>query len=216
MTLGDQQARDRIEHSLGETLFVEAGAGTGKTHQLVQRIVNLIASGIVQANEIAAITFTEKAAAELYDRVLEELDLQRQATTDPARSQLFAAAAEQLDHAAIETLHAFAGRILRMHPVEAGLPPGFRIVDESEALLSFNRRWEVALDAILEDESLAEPLLAAFDHQMTLQNLKELARSLHFDWDRAASPSAELQPARSAPERRRDFGASANCHLAVD
>jgi len=91
MTLADQQARDRIEHSLGETLFVEAGAGTGKTHQLVQRIVNLIATGVVQANEIAAITFTEKGAAELYDRVLEELDQQRQSTTDPARSALFAA-----------------------------------------------------------------------------------------------------------------------------
>ncbi|MXX47488.1 MAG: AAA family ATPase [Chloroflexi bacterium] len=194
MTLADQQARDRIEHSLGETLFVEAGAGTGKTHQLVQRIVNLIATGVVQANEIAAITFTEKAAAELYDRVLEELDQQRQSATDPARSELFAAAAEQLDHAAIETLHAFAGRILRMHPVEAGLPPGFRIVDESEALLSFNRRWDDALDAILEDESLAEPLLTAFDQQMTLEHLRELARALHFDWDRAESPSAELQP----------------------
>ena len=84
MTLADQQARDRIEYSLGETLFVEAGAGTGKTHQLVQRIVNLIATGVVHANEIAAITFTEKAAAELYDRVLEELDQQRQSATDPA------------------------------------------------------------------------------------------------------------------------------------
>ena len=194
MTLADQQARERIERGLDQTLFVEAGAGTGKTHQLVQRIVNLIASEEVQANEVAAITFTEKAAAELYDRVLEELDRQRAEATDPARRELFAAAAQQLDHAAIETLHAFAGRVLRQHPIAAGLPPGYRILDESEALLRFNRRWDDALDAMLEDEALAEPLLAAFDQHMTIEHLKQLAAALHADWDRAESQSAELQP----------------------
>jgi len=194
VTLADQEARERIEHSLDETLFVEAGAGTGKTHQLVQRIVNLIASRQVQANEIAAITFTEKAASELYDRILEELDRQRESATDPDQAALYAVAAEQLEQAAIETLHAFAARILRLHPLEAGLPPGFRILDESEALLSFNRRWQDALDEILEDESLAEPLLAALDQRMTLEHLKELAAALHSDWDRAESQSAELQP----------------------
>ena len=193
MTLADQRDRDRIERSLGETLFIEAGAGTGKTYQLVRRIVNLISGGEVQANEIAAITFTEKAAAELYDRILEELDQQREDAADPARRELFAAATEQLDHAAIETLHAFAGRILRLHPIEAGLPPGFRIVDESEASLKFDRRWEDALDDILENESLAEPLLAAFDRGLELDRLKELTRALHADWDRAESDAASLQ-----------------------
>ncbi len=193
MTLADQAARDRIEHSLDDTLFVEAGAGTGKTHQLVQRIVNLIASGDVQANEIAAITFTEKAAAELYDRVLEELDQQREQATDPSRQQLFADAAEQLDLAAIETLHAFAGRILRLHPIEAGLPPGFQILDESAASLKFAQRWEEALDQILENEALAQPLLTAFDAGIQLSNLEAVARALHQDWDRAEQDSARMQ-----------------------
>ena len=193
MTLADQAARDRIERSLDETLFVEAGAGTGKTHQLVQRIVNLIAAGAVQANEIAAITFTEKAAAELYDRVLEELDQQREQTTAPDRRQLLADATEQLDHAAIETLHAFAARILRLHPIEAGLPPGFRIVDESEASLKFAQRWEQALDEILKREALADPLLTAFDAGIELADFETVARALHQDWDRAEQESAEMQ-----------------------
>jgi len=193
MTLADQAARDRIEQCLDETLFVEAGAGTGKTHQLVQRIVNLIASGDVQASEIAAITFTEKAAAELYDRVLEEIDQQREATSDPVRQQLFADAAAQLDHAAIETLHAFAGRILRMRPIEAGLPPGFRIIDESEASLAFAERWETALDALLENEDLADSLLAAFDAGVEITNLVAVAQALHRDWDRAELDGAWMQ-----------------------
>ena len=193
MFLIDQPARTRIEQRLDETLFVEAGAGTGKTHELVQRIINLILSGDVQANKIAAITFTEKAAAELYDRVLEELDQQREAATDPQRQRVLAEATTQLDQAAIETLHAFAGRILRLHPIAAGLPPGYRILDESEGSLKFAERWQQALDEMLEDQELAEPLLTAFDAGIELKHLEEIAKVMHEDWDRAEQPEAELK-----------------------
>ncbi len=193
MFLIDQPARTRIEQRLDETLFVEAGAGTGKTHELVQRIINLILSGDVQASKIAAITFTEKAAAELYDRVLEELDQQREQATDAQRQQDLAEATTQLDQAAIETLHAFAGRILRLHPIEAGLPPGYRILDESEGSLKFAERWQQALDELLEDQELAEPLLAAFDAGIELKHLEEIAKVMHEDWDRAEQPEAELK-----------------------
>ena len=65
----DQAARDRIAHDLGTTLFVEAGAGSGKTTALVGRVVALVTSGTVELRHVAAITFTEKAGAELRDRV---------------------------------------------------------------------------------------------------------------------------------------------------
>ncbi len=190
--VADQTARDRIRNDLDETLFVEAGAGTGKTEALVGRIVNLIASGAVRANQIAAITFTEKAAAELYDRVLERLDQRRAAERDPDQQQRFAQAAEDLDDAAIETLHAFAGRILRMYPIEAHLPPGFNIVDDSEASLKFVERWTQALDGLLEDKQLGGHLLNALDAGLTLDQLRALARALNDDWDRTALPAAEL------------------------
>ena len=192
-SLADQQERDRIEQRLDETLFVEAGAGTGKTHELVQRIANLIASGEVQANEIAAITFTVRAAAELYDRVLEELDRRREQETDPQRQQFFSDAAVQLDQTAIETLHSFAGRILRQHLIQAGLPPGFEVMDDSQDHLAFSERWQRALDDILESEALAEPLLALFDAGVELSHLEAVARQLHEDWDRTASSSAVLE-----------------------
>jgi ATP-dependent helicase/nuclease subunit A len=63
--IADQLARDRIGEALGETLFVEAGAGSGKTRALVGRIVNLVTTGSATIEAIAAITFTEKAASEL-------------------------------------------------------------------------------------------------------------------------------------------------------
>src|SRR4051812_22137411 len=78
----DQGVRERIErHGLHETLFVEAGAGTGKTHELVERILNLIAGGISLAT-IAAITFTEAAAAELRDRIRESVERRLAADLD--------------------------------------------------------------------------------------------------------------------------------------
>ena len=66
----DQQARQRIATHLDENLFVEAGAGTGKTTELVTRIVSLISSGTAQMDGLAAITFTEAAAAEFPEDVL--------------------------------------------------------------------------------------------------------------------------------------------------
>ena len=69
----DQAARDRIATDLDTTLFVEAGAGSGKTTALVGRVVALVTSGAVELRNLAAITFTEKAGAELRDRVRREL-----------------------------------------------------------------------------------------------------------------------------------------------
>src|SRR5207248_4297743 len=69
----DQAARDRIAGDLETTLFVEAGAGSGKTTALVTRVVALVVAG-VELRAIAAITFTDKAAAELRDRIRRALE----------------------------------------------------------------------------------------------------------------------------------------------
>ena len=70
----DADARERIRTSLDESLIVEAAAGTGKTTELVARIINLLASGAARVDEVLAVTFTEKAAGELKLRLREELD----------------------------------------------------------------------------------------------------------------------------------------------
>jgi ATP-dependent helicase/nuclease subunit A len=69
----DHENRNRIVNNLNETLFVEAGAGTGKTTALVQRIVSLVKAGN-EMKKIAAITFTEAAAGELRNRIRQELE----------------------------------------------------------------------------------------------------------------------------------------------
>src|SRR5690554_1331265 len=95
--LVDHDSRHRIATSHDETLFVEAGAGSGKTASLVTRVVALIGSG-VPVTEIAAITFTEAAAAELRTRVRQTLEAAERGepirdvdTTDELRARAGAA-----------------------------------------------------------------------------------------------------------------------------
>ena len=139
----DHGARERIRTDTAATLFVEAGAGAGKTTALVARMLTLIDEG-VPVDAIAAITFSEKAAAELRHRIRAELD-------QPGTTPLRQAALDDLDHAPIGTLHAFARRILFEFPVEAGLPPGFDVLDELESQLALDERWEDLLDELLDD-----------------------------------------------------------------
>src|SRR5215211_4224392 len=129
MRSADAAARHEVRTELDSTLFVEAGAGTGKTTVLVDRIVNLVKAG-AEMRCIAAITFTEAAATELRDRIRAEL--QRAGLTT---------AVSEVDEAAISTLHAFAQRILAEHPLEAGLPPAVEVLDEIQSALAFDERW---------------------------------------------------------------------------
>ena len=145
----DAHDRERTRTDLTSTLFVEAGAGAGKTSSLVDRVVNLVESG-VDITAIAAITFTEKAAAELRVRLRDALS---QRTDEMARRAL-----DDLDHAPIGTLHAFARRILNDFPIDAGLPPGFGVLDELDSNLRFDDEWSDLLDQLLRDPDPATPL----------------------------------------------------------
>ncbi|HKC26659.1 MAG TPA: UvrD-helicase domain-containing protein, partial [Jatrophihabitans sp.] len=69
MTLADKRERDRITHDTAATLFVNAGAGSGKTHALVERVAALVLTDGVRLANVAAVAFTEKAGAELRDRL---------------------------------------------------------------------------------------------------------------------------------------------------
>src|ERR1700689_1478530 len=155
----DQAARQRITKDLETTLFVEAGAGSGKTSALVDRVLALVTSGRAELRSIAAITFTEKAGAELRDRIRRELERRAEDDSDGKVGELCRTALEQLDGAAIGTLHAFAQRLLSEHPVEAGLPPRVEVLDEVSSKVAFERRWSTFRDEMLADPALERTIL---------------------------------------------------------
>jgi len=179
----DQAARRRITEDLGTTLFVEAGAGSGKTSALVNRVLALVTGGEVELRRIAAITFTEKAGAELRDRI--RAALEKAAEADPhgdvgTRCRL---ALEQLDGAAIGTLHAFAQRLLTEHPVEAGLPPRVEVLDEVSSSVAFEARWSSFRDQLLADPALERSVLLLLAAGVKPAALQSLAQAFDDNWD---------------------------------
>ncbi|MDQ7857373.1 MAG: ATP-dependent DNA helicase [Armatimonadota bacterium] len=122
---GDQ--REAVTHGEGPLLVV-AGAGTGKTLVLTRRIAWLIATRRARPSEILALTFTEKAAAEMEARV-DALVPYGYVDTQ------------------ISTFHAFGDRLLRDHALEAGLPPDFRVLSRPEQYIFFrDRLFELPLE----------------------------------------------------------------------
>ena len=191
----DQQHRDRIQQSLDENLFVEAGAGTGKTTALVGRIVTLIASGAAEMAGLAAITFTEAAAAELRDRVRRDLEYAAEdESRDKGSRDRCQRAVSEMDAASIQTLHSFAQSLLRELPLEAGLPPGFEMLDPIEADLRFQQAWDQWLDESLESVDLGPKLARALHLGLNLDQLRRVASTLNGDYDLVADASIAEAP----------------------
>jgi ATP-dependent helicase/nuclease subunit A len=204
----DHEARETARRDFARSLVLEAGAGTGKTTLLVDRIEALVCSGHARLDEVAAVTFTENAATVLKLRLRERLERARADASRPADERSRAGAAlEVLERAQVSTIHALCAAILQERPLECGVPPGFRMADETEADLLFGESWEEWLaDALLgSNEALVDALeadipLEAQSSWGERSSLRGLARAL--------MEQRDLEPlvdgARSDPEEWRD------------
>jgi ATP-dependent exoDNAse (exonuclease V) beta subunit len=187
----DTEARKRIATELDTSLVVVAGAGTGKTTALIGRVVELVRAG-TPLRELAAITFTEAAAAELRARL--RTALAGAAATGPDPGGRMAAALDELDEAAICTLHAFAQRLLLEHCVSVRLPPGFEVLDEVTDLTEFAQRWSRFADALFDDPGAEATLVRAFALGLQPRDLEAVAAELHANWDRLDDVDATDAP----------------------
>jgi ATP-dependent helicase/nuclease subunit A len=131
VTLADQSARHRIRFDLDTTFVVEAAAGTGKTSELVQRVLALVRTGKATLARLVAVTFTEKAAGEMKLRLRTEVERARQ-QAEPTERARFEHALSELEEAHIGTIHGFCAELLRQHPIEARVDPLFEGSDEDQ------------------------------------------------------------------------------------
>ena len=137
-----KENRGLIATELDKTMVVEAAAGTGKTTELVKRIVALIKSHRASIDQIVAVTFSEKAAGELKLRLREELENERakhDAASEPGR--LLARAAYDFEEAQVSTIHGFCAELLRERPVEACVDPAFLVLTDTQADRLFNEAF---------------------------------------------------------------------------
>ncbi len=179
----DQAARERVRRELATSFVVIAGAGTGKTTLLVDRIEALVTTGTARLDEIAAVTFTENAAGTLKLRVRERLERARRAQDAGVRERV-EMALTTLETAPIGTIHSLCAGILQERPFECEVPPIFRVADDMETDLLFGEAWDRWMTQRLQDDDAT--LLEAIEAQVPLtgaawgerSSLRGLARTL--------------------------------------
>ncbi len=202
--LSDQDVRNRIKVDTSTPLFITAGAGTGKTTALVNRIVELVVSGTAKITEIAAITFTENSASDLRERVGEGLEtlfysLSQFHQNDEENAELLRVeeALSELDFAPISTLHGFARRILRQFPIEAGLPLVFETLSPEEGNLEKDERVQSILGMLFEEVSLQEDIFILHKLGLTEKHLKSATKLLDDNWEKCEEIDIAIEQFKS-------------------
>jgi ATP-dependent exoDNAse (exonuclease V) beta subunit len=191
MTEFTAEQRAAIERR-GQATLLDAGAGSGKTSVLVERFVRAVLEDGVAGDRILAITFTEKAAAELRERVRRRL-----------RELGAEAEARATEEGWISTIHAFCARVLRADPLAAGIDPHFAVLDEETAERLSQEAFEAAVAEVAGIPAGVE-LLAAFRTDELWGAVSGAHASLRARGERAPAlplPVPSPDPARRAALR---------------
>ncbi len=219
----DDEARERTRRDHAMSLVLEAGAGTGKTTLLVERIEALVRAGAARLDEIAAVTFTENAAATMKLRLRERLERARgDGSARASERERVAAALEVVERASVCTIHALCAQILQERPLDCGVSPGFRMADDTESDALFALAWEEWLASRLSGGD--DVLQDALDQGIPLEgegpwgersSLRGLARTLVEQRDLAPltaedafSPTAAREELLARADRARSLAAA--------
>jgi ATP-dependent helicase/nuclease subunit A len=155
----------------GKDVLLEAGAGTGKTGVMVERYCRLVCDSGLAPDAVLAFTFTDKAAAELRQRIRAELARRAERGSERA-----AAALAGIGSSWVTTIHGFCNRVLAAHPVAAGVDPGFRVLDAPETARAAREAFDDALVEFLKaGDAAREETVAAFD----VEGLRGMIAGVH-------------------------------------
>lgn len=159
-------------------VFVEAGAGTGKTGVLVDRYCDAVEATEGGVGAVLAITFTEKAAGELRARIRAELRRRAAEAGGAGESEreLRLISLARAPAAWVTTIHGFCRRLLAAHPVAAGVDPRFRVLEPVEAELLAERAFADAVEELLAEP---DPDRLALVAARSAPQLRDLVRGAH-------------------------------------
>lgn len=170
-----EPAQARAAHTLDRHISVNAGPGSGKTKVLVERYLHILRQKrLPSIDQIVAITFTNRAANEMRERLRKALDA-LVATSTGEEHDRWRRYKRTLDGAVITTIHGFCLRLLRDFPVEAGLDPQFMLLDEHRAATVLDSAVEESLNESISqhDESIVR-LTAGIGRSMLANALFEI------------------------------------------
>lgn len=194
----DETRREIVRSQIGSPIAVEASAGTGKTSLLVDRLVRIVESGDGEFGKVVAITFTEKAAAELSERLrgrLEALIASPVGAPNPRIAQALA----QFDAARVSTIHAFASSLIRNSPFDLGLDPDFTHLEEVDERGLVD---EVLMERLERGESVPwESLVRLFEGGIRLSTvgklLAQMVQRVDLEVDADAEGAEKSLPAQA-------------------
>ncbi|WP_291833831.1 double-strand break repair helicase AddA [Brevundimonas sp.] len=198
----------------GQSVFVTANAGSGKTSTLVDRVARLLLRE-VQPGEILCVTYTKAAAAEmqarLFDRlgewaVMDDAGLAQSLADldgrDPARlsgpelsdaRRLFAKALETPGGLKIQTIHAFCEKLLRRFPIEAGVTPGFTVLEnEAATALSHSAREDLARAALRDADGVIGQAYSHFAVELDWASFQSLLAMIETERDKLVAYTARV------------------------
>ncbi len=144
LSIGEDKIRESIVTDFEHNMFIEAGAGAGKTSIIRDRIVNQLKSGNIFAHELVVITFTNKAAAELYERIISKLRSEVTKCSEPEERKRLEVAINDIDSMTISTIHSFCKNIISERAFDARYPVDVHIAEENEdmeAKKAFFEKW---------------------------------------------------------------------------
>ena len=179
-----------IERRDGD-LLLDASAGSGKTSVLVERFARSVLDDGIEVSAILTITFTEKAAAEMRDRIRRRL---RELGADEA--------ARATEGAFISTIHGFCARVLRAHALAAGLDPAFGVLDAPDAERIADDAFADALEELGRNAPAAIDLIASYGAGTLRAAILQIHDELRSRGERrprlpAVAPAPELGPLRA-------------------
>jgi ATP-dependent exoDNAse (exonuclease V) beta subunit len=192
-------------------VFLEAGAGTGKTSVLVERFCDAVIVDGTAVDGILAFTFTERAAAQLKRKIREALQERAEGEPDAERRAELEDAAAAAGSAWISTIHGFCRRLLATHPMAAGIDPRFAVIDDAEAERLAARAFDAALEAALAD---GDPGRARIAGAVGIQGLRAIVRAAH-DELRSMGREPVLPDRLPAPDPHEALGAMADAARAA-
>ena len=177
----------------GEDVLLEAGAGTGKTGVMVDRYCRLVCDSGLSPDAVLAFTFTDKAAAELRQRIRAELTRRAERGSERAATVLAG-----IGGAWVTTIHGFCNRVLAAHPVAAGVDPGFRVLDAPETARAAREAFDDALvEFLVGGDPAREETVAAYD----IEGLRGTIAGVHAELRSRGVVSPKLpEPPLSDPE----------------
>ncbi len=152
-TVIDQFAREKIIHELTTNFLVEAGAGSGKTTSLVERMINLVSTGSTKIDDMVAITFTKKAADELKIRFQSKLEKAWKTAKDDDEKERLSMALQNIESCFLGTVHSFCAKLLRERPIEANLDLAFTEIEEGDDIELLEEAWQLYLKKLQNEQS---------------------------------------------------------------